>query len=504
MLDALERLGDDIFDLIEDRQYFIIHAPRQSGKTTLLMELTRKLNGEGRYYALYCSLESLQGVSDPEKGIPAVIGAIQRSLKMLRIPLADTFKADFENEDFTGYLLAALLEYCHSLDKPLVIFFDEADCLSGQTLIQFLRQLRSGYVTRSLAPFVHSVALVGMRNIRDYRDEYRDPEETLRSASPFNISKGNMTLRNFTPGEVELLYGQHTAATGQAFPQEVTDLVFEQTQGQPWLVNAIAAECVDKVLKRDYTKAITLDMAGQAIQDIILRRDTHIDSLMARLKEPRVRRVIEPMILGETPTQDKFSDDYCYVQDLGLIRDDRGMMEPGNPIYAEVMTRTLTWSNQDDIRVRHPEYEIPRYLKGGKLDMDFLLRDFQVYWRENSDIWQGRYDYEEAAPHLIMMAFMQRVINGGGRIARKYAASTGRTDLCLEYGGQKYPIELKIRYGETTKEKSLDQIARYMDILGAGQGWLVIFDRRKTVSWEEKIYFTHEEYKGKQISVAGC
>jgi predicted AAA+ superfamily ATPase len=64
MLDALARLGDEIFKLIRDNQYFIVHAPRQSGKTTLLLELTRRLNAEGQYYALYCSLENLQGEAE--------------------------------------------------------------------------------------------------------------------------------------------------------------------------------------------------------------------------------------------------------------------------------------------------------------------------------------------------------------------------------------------------------------------------------------------------------
>jgi len=203
-----------------------------------------------------------------------------------------------------------------------------------------------------------------------------------------------------------------------------------------------------------------------------------------------VRRVIEPMILGDSPTADMLSDDYSYVRDLGLIRDDRGKTVPGNPIYAEVMTRTLNWNTQADITARHPEYELPRYIKDGQLDMDFLLKDFQAYWRENSGIWQERYDYKEAAPHLVMMAFMQRVINSGGQIIREYAASTGRTDLCLVYGGRKYPVELKLRYGEASKAEGLAQVARYMDVLGAQRGWLVIFDRREGVSWEEKNYFS--------------
>ncbi|MDR1203929.1 MAG: AAA family ATPase, partial [Peptococcaceae bacterium] len=211
MLDALARLGDEIFKLIRDNQYFIVHAPRQSGKTTLLLELTRRLNAEGQYYALYCSLENLQGVTDPEKGIPAAVKTINSSLRDFAFPHAASFLTDLQMDDYTNVLQTALVGYCRKLDKPLVVLFDEADCLSGQTLTTFLRQLRNGYVRRSIVAFVHSLALVGMRNIRDYRDEYRDPGQTLGSET--------MTLRNFTLDEIKTLYGQHTSDTGQIFEE---------------------------------------------------------------------------------------------------------------------------------------------------------------------------------------------------------------------------------------------------------------------------------------------
>ncbi|HKL20654.1 MAG TPA: hypothetical protein VJ904_02545, partial [Tichowtungia sp.] len=82
----------------------------------------------------------------------------------------------------------------------------------------------------------------------------------------------------------------------------------------------------------------------------------------------------------------------------------------------------------------------------GSIDMRRLLVEFQHFWRENSEIWQERFEYREAAPHLILMAFLQRVLNGGGRIDREYSSGRGRIDLCLHHGGRRYPVELKIRY----------------------------------------------------------
>ncbi|MDR0308065.1 MAG: ATP-binding protein [Chitinispirillales bacterium] len=506
MLDPLRGIDYELTDLIDQRQYFIIHAARQSGKTTLLWELVRNINAKGDYYALYCSLEAIQELTDPQVGIPAVVKKIGNCVKEQRLP--DGFAKEADYSDFTGVLKSTLVDYCRSLDKPLILLFDEADCLSNGTLITFLRQLRDGFVSRGMVPFVSSIALVGMRNIRDYKASIRPDSATLGSASPFNIVKKSLNLRNFTHAEVVQLYGQHTAQTGQGFEPQAIDYAFEQTQGQPWLVNAIATEIIEEILKKDYTKPITKDLLEQAIQNIILARGTHFDSLMERLKEGRVRRVIEPLILGEEVV-DMGSDDYLYTRDLGLIREIGSKTEPANPIYAELIIRALNWNVQNSIKNAHTDYTVPRYMKNGKIDMDFLINDFQQYWRENSEIWKRRYkidfyEYEEAAPHLIIQAFLQRVVNGGGKVIREMALGKDRADLCVLYDGLKYPVELKILRDNSSVPDGLKQLSGYMDKVGSDTGWLVVFDRDTEKAWEEKIYLKKESVNGKEITVAGC
>jgi len=278
MIPSESRCGG-ITELIEHRQYFVIHAARQSGKTTLLLELVNKLNDGGRYHALYCSLESLQGIDDPKEGIPEIIRELKNAIEMSGDYQSVSFAENADFDNFTGVLKVSLTRFCKSLEKPLVILFDEADCLSNGTLIAFLRQIRSGYVSRSSIPFVHSVGLIGMRNIRDYKGKIREERETLGSASPFNIVTEAMTLSNFTKEEVDSLYAQHTGATGQVFSPEVTEDVYHQTQGQPWLVNAVAREIIVKILGSDFSRPVEPDHVMQAVETIIQRRDTHIDSL---------------------------------------------------------------------------------------------------------------------------------------------------------------------------------------------------------------------------------
>ncbi len=340
MLPAQERCTG-LIDLIEQEQYFVLHAARQSGKTTLLLELAQQLNEQGDYYALYCSVETVPKITEMETGIPVIFERLKFEVESHELLSQYTFANGVENTNPALLLLKALSLFCKSLDKPLVILFDEVDCLSNGTLISFLRQLRDGYINRRRIPFVHSVMLVGMRNIRDYKSDIRDGRETLGSQSPFNIVSNIFTLRNFTPDEVANLYTQHTAQTGQILSSEVIEKIYHYTQGQPWLVNAIAKEIVVKMLDNDFSKSIEPEHVEQAVKTLILRRDTHIDSLMERLTEARVQRIVEPVILGESKGYSLLDDDYQYVLDLGLLREFDGKIIPSNPIYEHVKGKTI-------------------------------------------------------------------------------------------------------------------------------------------------------------------
>jgi hypothetical protein len=493
-----------LLSLIEQKQYFVIHAARQTGKTTLLLELAQQLNETGDYYALYCSLETVQGIHAAKQGIPAIVKKLQLDIELQEEFSDYSWTASVDYSDFTTILIRVLSQLGKQLDKPLVILFDEMDCLSNGTLISFLRQLRNGYVNRSAGiPFVHSIALVGMRNIRDYQGKIRGNRETLGSSSPFNIVKTSKNLRNFTLNEITSLYAQHTQLTGQAFSPAVIQLVYDYTQGQPWLVNAIACEIVEQILEGNVSREILPAQVQTAVQTLILRRDTHIDSLMERLKEKRVQRIVEPVIVGENKRYDLLDDDYQYVLDLGLLSQTGQRLIPSNPIYGEVIIRTLSFRSQQELE----DISLPQnsaYIVNGQLDMKQLLSDFQDFWRNNSEIWVNRYQYREAAPHLILQAFLQRIVNSGGQILRELASGTRRIDLCLRYNNRDYPIELKLRYNQKTYQEGLEQLAGYMEQLNSQEGWLIIFDRRKKVAWHQKIFWKTYQKLGKTLHLVGC
>jgi hypothetical protein len=488
-----------VMDLIEGKDFFVIHAPRQSGKTTLLKSLARRIKAGTDRHALYCSLESVQGINEAPRGVSAILNCLQLALKYhpaLSNAVPDYLRESDENTAVRSFLT----ELAIGAKRPVVIFFDEADCLGGETLISFLRQLRDGYVNRGEIPFVHSLALVGMRNIRDYKGQLRPDSHTLGSASPFNIAVENITLQDFSREEIASLFQQHTDDTGQIFPADLTDQVFALTRGQPWLVNAIAREMVVKICRNDFGKPLDNAMAEAAAQQIILRRDTHVDSLLERLQESRVQRIIEPVLLGEGESIQRGANDFQYVRDLGLIRIDQGVIRIANPIYSEVFARTLN----GDLQSMLPVELVHRWMNAQSIDMTGLLMSFQEFWRDNSAAWRERFQYKEAAPHLILLAFLQRVVNGGARISREFATGTRRVDVFVEYAGKRYPIELKLVRGTKTREEGPLQLARYMNTLSAQEGWLLLFDLQSALPWEQQLSWETIHRDGRTLQVVGA
>ena len=507
MLPATERLPE-VMGFVRRELYFVLHAPRQSGKTTALKQLVRDINGSGERVAMYCSLEALQNVTKVESAMPMAISLICEAMRIVPAlaAFADEFdamrKASSPSDDAAKGVMTFLSAIAVKCGKPLVLFFDEADCMCFDPLVAFLRQLRNGYVNREEIPFPASIALAGLRNIKDYKMRIRPDGESVGQASPFNVITSVLTMRLFSEEEMRALYAQHTAETGQVFEEGALAEAYRLSGGQPYLVNALARWCVEKIHHEDYSQPITAADMDEAKEKIIREQGTHLDSMMEKLEEPRVRRVVEPVMLGGMLSADVTEDDVSYCLDLGLLKKTAGVLSPANPIYSETIVRYMTRMTQDVILVKRPENP---WVREDGLDMNALMAAFQQFWRENADANAVPFQYREAYPHLVLQALLQRVINGGGQIVREMALGSGRLDLGVHFRGTVYAVEVKTAaLYEKSHEKAREQILRYMDRLGQTEGWLVVADSDLTKPWEDKISSEDIAQDGKTVHIVRC
>jgi hypothetical protein len=481
MLPAAERLPEAP-EIVGMGGYFVVHAPRQTGKTTTLAALARALTAQGRYAALRFSCEAGEAAGDDYGAAQrAILQSIRRWARN-ELPSELLPPDPWPQSDDIGLLSEALHTWARACPRPLVLFFDEIDALRGQGLISVLRQLRDIYAMRPEgAPW--SVALCGLRDVRDYKAASGGDPGRLGSASPFNIKLESLRLGDFTRDEVAALYAQHTNETGQPFTDEAVARAFASTGGQPWLVNALAREIVTK-MRVGPPEPITAEHVEAARERLILARATHLDSLVDKLRQPRVRAVIEPLMAGTTIPATAYDDDVSYVRDLGLIAPGR-MVEIANPIYREVIARVLTESVEQHVQLGSRPFTRP----DGRLDMDALLHAFAEFWREHGEVLTGGLTYHEVAPQLVLMAFLQRIVNGGGFIDREYGLGRHRIDILVRWPHgdesgqrrwQREALELKVRRDKKRDptEKGLAQLGEYLGRLGLDHGTLVIFDRR--------------------------
>jgi hypothetical protein len=511
MLPPEDRLvGAQLHRYIKDRLYWVLHAPRQTGKTTFLKSWMHEINSADEAVACYVSVEACRNIPEPERSMPTICAAIRKHAAQFELLVPELPQAA------PLYMLNDILCNWAALiaPKPLIVLFDEVDVLIEGTILSFLSQLRDGFAGRGIGKFPVSIVWVGMRDLKDYITAStggRSPNP----GSPFNIKEDSSSLSNFRKEDIACLFAHRTAENGQQITQEALDYVFEQSKGQPWIVNSLFKRATMRILEQESVETVELKYVIQAREDMIMARETHLDALAYRLEEPGIRDVIEPILTGELEPDLARSDSFRLCMDLGLVALDDGTPVIANPIYREVIARHLTYVPQLAIPKPDWKWEKP----DGSLDMDRMLKEFQSFWQQHSDIWESKTksNYHEAFPHLLLMALLQRTLNAKGHIERECGAGRGRMDFSIEYNGNRYIIEIKLLRSYHSpaafRKKGLEQVLKYRDKFSpslsesVGEGltpaYLIIFDRRpetKSKSWDERITWEHDG----EVTVLGC
>jgi len=161
-----------------------------------------------------------------------------------------------------------------------------------------------------------------------------------------------------------------------------------------------------------------------------------------------------------------------------------------------VIPRELTSYDQNTLG-QNPAWYIK---KNGKLDINKVLEAYVEFYKEHSELVTKRKTYTEAAHHLLFMAWLQRIVNSGGTIAREYAAGLGRLDLCIDFASERFAFELKLSSARAL-ERGRKQLADYLDRLSLNSGWLIIFSRHEVKDWDKVGRRQYIKENNKKIEV---
>jgi type II secretory pathway predicted ATPase ExeA len=470
LIPPLER-SPTALSLMRGRNYLAVSGPRQSGKTSLLKALVDGINADGWARAVLVSCEAAgkrAGVETTEEAERLLLrewhAVLRRELPGVAWPAPDTF-GDVSGGGF-GFALA---EWTVASDRPLVVVIDEVDTLARAPFVALLSQVRSAFERRGRT-FPSSVVLAGMRSLRDHDIALGGDG----SGSPFNIVE-YVSVGNFTRDEVARLYAQHTAETGQRFSDEAREVVWEQTRGQPLLVNTLAKMAVTQLVT-DVSKTIEASHIEEAVRLFEASNPMHLTSLASRLAEERVMRVVAPAIRG-SEHQGVPADDIRYVRELGILETrGEGELVMANPIYARSLMRSLAEPIRANLGALSPTWRRP----DGSIDLERLREAFLDFWAQHGRVLDPLVTKYEIVPHVVLTAWLDRVVNGGGRVEREVAVARGKLDVLVRHRDLRLPIEIKVQVEGRPDPvpKGLEQLDRYCEGLRVDTGWLVVFDQR--------------------------
>ncbi|GHU40936.1 hypothetical protein FACS1894190_08440 [Spirochaetia bacterium] len=275
MLPPAERLiGAQLARYIRDKLYWVLHAPRQTGKTTFLQTWAREINAGSDAVACYVSVEECQGVLERGEANQIIYEAICRFANWAKLPVPEI--EDGSSDVLVSITLARWAKLV--APKSLIVLFDEVDVISGDALISFLRQLRGGFAEREVGKFPISIALVGMRDLKDYITASKDGK-AVNPGSPFNIKEDSAVIGNFNKTDIQNLFLQRTEETGQQITENALDYVWEQSCGQPWLVNSLFKRATMRILNENDYSTVTIEHIKKVRDDGLKQTAKYRDTI---------------------------------------------------------------------------------------------------------------------------------------------------------------------------------------------------------------------------------
>jgi hypothetical protein len=503
MLPPRARLPD-LLPFVEQQLYFVVHAARQTGKTTAMRAFAEELRAAGTV-ALCVSLAAARGIDETASAEMLWLNAIHDGGAELDEPLRPPSAAPWTGHTAGTRLRSYLMRWSAAVaPRAVVLFLDDADGVGGPALLSLLAQLRAGFMDRGPGRFPVCLALIGELDLSHYRAHDRQGAP-FSAVDAFNIRADTLSIRPFTPKEVRELLDQHHRETGQPFTPEAAERVYHWGQGQAALTDLLADRVTQKITPVR-TLSITAACIDRAVEDILQAEDGARLSVTDWLWRPAVAPVLQALLLGDQ-TLDYSGADFDQVVGIGLGQHGAHKAEIANPLYRELFIRALLGPTLAVL----PEAWWPWKTAQGGLDMPVLIAAFLTWWRENAEMLERRADrgYLEALPHITFMAFLQKVVNGGGRVTREFAGARGAIDLLVEYCGERHVIELKrVRPAHDAparvREAGVRQLCRYLDTVGERHGWLLIFDQREGRTWEERLWAEELEVDGRMLHLRGA
>ncbi len=479
----------DFLTRIKEGRYIVLFAPRQTGKTTFFrMALETLTNEESSYLPIQLNFEAYKNLS-PIEFYEATCNRVRKEIENVfekrKQTLPDKLSRFLSNSKITNHVsvmdffekFSSILNDDHGNQKVVVII-DEFDGIPQAVLSDFLHALRDIYLSdQTRCP--HSVGIVGVKSISQLNYD--------RSVSPFNI-QDEFFLPNFTLQQVTELLTQYTDETGQPFSPEVIEALHKQTAGQPFLVNRLA-QILTEELEIPKSDTITMAHFSKGLSHILEEDNVNIRHLLTNIqKNPRFENLLMTIVSYDKGIQyNRRNDEITQLTTYGVIaKGSDGMCEIVNPIYQHCIIQAfqpLVNGLEGNYFPENTDTEFTDFLNtDGKLEIMPLLNNFQEFIaRAGYKILDMPDTPKEFIGQYLLYAYLDQFVRiVRGSMYLEVQTGRGRIDLLILHNSQKYIIETKIWESERRYQAGKRQLAAYLNLERAVEGYYVVFDHRTT------------------------
>ena len=475
----------DFLERVKQGRYIVIFAPRQTGKTTFFQWALEALAAEGTtYFPIQLNFEEYKNLT-PAVFYPELYENIREEIEKVlqkrgHSP-SEALSQLLESTQITDHLSMRrfFTQFANFLkDQRVVIIIDEFDGIPQTVVSDFLHSLRRIYLSGVEARCPFSLGIVGVKSITQLNYD--------RSISPFNI-QDEFALPNFTLEQVQELLAEYTDAVGQPFASEVIEALHRQTAGQPFLVNRFA-QILTEELNIPKTECIDMTHFSEAHARLLRERNVNIQHLITNIRRhPRFKTLLMEIVSYDRSV--KFNLHNEHISELatyGVIAEGPdGVCEIVNPIYQYCIMRAFQPLINGLEREYFPEDTETDFLdhltSDGQIRLEPLLDNFQNFIaRVGYRILQVPETPKEFVGQYLLFAYLDQFVRlVDGQMYLEVQTGRGRMDLLILHNSQKYIVETKIWEGERSYTAGKKQLAAYVRLEGAAEGYYVVFDHRR-------------------------
>ncbi len=475
----------DLVNRIKQGRYIVIFAPRQTGKTTFFRWALDALTDDDQiYFPIQLDFEEYKKIclTDFYNYLyQDICKEIEKVFEKRGLVKSESFRNFLDNTKIVNHIslrqfFEGLVNYIEN--QRIIIIIDEFDGIPQDAVSDFLHSLRRIYLSDPESRCPYSLGIVGVKSITQLNYD--------RSISPFNI-QDEFALPNFTLEQVHELLTQYIEEVGQNITNEVIQALYKQTAGQPFLVNRIS-QILTNELNIPITETLRMEHFTQAHNRLLRERNNNIDHLITNIRsDPRFEDILMKVVSYEKGIG--FNLDNELIDELttyGIIAEGSdGMCKIVNPIYHHRIMQAFQplingLENEyfsDDSTSNFLDYLTP----DGKIQMQPFLDNFMDFIaRAGHRILQVPQTPQEFVGQYLLFTYLDQFVRlVRGTMYLEVQTGRARIDLLILNNQHKYIVETKIWEGESLYQAGKKQLAKYIKLEGAEEGYYIVFDHRK-------------------------